>query len=697
MIVYRPLDVARNEIRVLTLRKPDSNCPENEMTVECSLQHVSLDDYTDQYTRFLELDGSRQSPRDRCIFWDTVNSLYSPRGEGKPGTLFKEFSDKITSNLSNPSSYRDDSYRDTKRFRWGDFAALSYEWGDRCKTAEIVIDNKRVSVTKNLRDSLASLAQWWFRLEMDREPTRLWVDAICINQEDIDERNAQVKRMKDIYALASRVLVMLGPDVQSGGEVFRLMREYDKIIYSSSAPKEDIKALIKPDHREAWRAFAELAGRSYWTRLWIIQEVQLAGAASVICFGEHFCLLTTFFLAASTIEENIASFQKLLRPTESDSKLDYDQFLKGINRISGFLQLETFKFDGSPYADLMTLLDTGRRAKQQDLRDKIYGLIGLIEPEIQSRLVPDYRKPHLQIYHDFAIIVIMHTKKLDIIYQMAAKTTQPLHCPSWVPNWSLDMSAVDDFDLDTLTSQFYHGLNAAGDTLHIWENSSNAGHLHCRGFQVDRVRGLAYYIELGKEEDEHDNTVYNATSVESCETYGTRTSVTEAIWSALTLGQTAKLTPDARSFLYNIPFLADCDEELHPGYSAIFFFHDRNQDLLVAGEPLSSFFAPLSKRHTTLLTNPPPAELMLDAIMLPVMCRRFFTTERGCVGMAPRSTRIDDCVYILKGCKVPLVLRARDDGTYLVVGECFVEGMMNGEAIIDLEKGNFQESKVILS
>jgi hypothetical protein len=83
------------------------------------------------------------------------------------------------------------------------YEALSYVWGDRADPREISCNGVSMEVTRNLFDALAAI-----RL---RTASRwLWVDAICINQEDLEERNYQVARMGSIYRKADRVLIWLG-------------------------------------------------------------------------------------------------------------------------------------------------------------------------------------------------------------------------------------------------------------------------------------------------------------------------------------------------------------------------------------------------------------------------------------------------------------------------------------------------------
>lgn len=92
------------------------------------------------------------------------------------------------------------------RFMWGDYAALSYVWGDEGKTSRIIVNEQETEVTRNLEGALRA-----FR---DRREFitgfKLWVYAICINQKDNEERGRQIRRMRGIYGNAWTVIAWLG-------------------------------------------------------------------------------------------------------------------------------------------------------------------------------------------------------------------------------------------------------------------------------------------------------------------------------------------------------------------------------------------------------------------------------------------------------------------------------------------------------
>ena len=128
------------------------------------------------------------------------------------------------------------------------YEALSYTWGRADDLRAIELNGTRVEVRKNLALALVHLRH-------TSEERVLWIDAICINQADLEERNRQVELMSYIYARAKRVLVWLGIIVHLPG--------------AERGKKGDETGLDLND-------LGTLCHQSYWRRIWIVQEIGAA-------------------------------------------------------------------------------------------------------------------------------------------------------------------------------------------------------------------------------------------------------------------------------------------------------------------------------------------------------------------------------------------------------------------------------------
>jgi hypothetical protein len=179
-----------------------------------------------------------------------------------------------------------------------EYQALSYVWGDPNVCKAIFIDGTTLPATTNL---VAALRQ----IRDATKPLVLWADAICINQNDMNERNHQVKLMAPIYKSASRVLSWLGPAADDSDlaieYIGKMAEELGKVkgyffingdYYPMGASSDDGTSWVKRvseyfcardlEHR-ALSALEKFLDRSYWKRLWVLQEMILATELVFLC------------------------------------------------------------------------------------------------------------------------------------------------------------------------------------------------------------------------------------------------------------------------------------------------------------------------------------------------------------------------------------------------------------------------------
>lgn len=134
-----------------------------------------------------------------------------------------------------------------------EFYALSYCWGSTNDWEHILVDGKLLPIRRSLHEFLVEL-----RL-LDR-PRTVWADAVCINQCDVVERNAQVALMRDIYFAAQTVLVWLGPHDAGSPQLFQSF----KLIAADPAFLQTSASLGWKEN--ILQAFKNLMSRSYWKR-----------------------------------------------------------------------------------------------------------------------------------------------------------------------------------------------------------------------------------------------------------------------------------------------------------------------------------------------------------------------------------------------------------------------------------------------
>lgn len=201
------------------------------------------------------------------------------------------------------------------------YYAVSYEWGSPDPLKSILVNSQLLSVRNNLYDFLQRI-QNKIRAGTFRSDYWLWIDAICINQADIDEKAAQVSLMQRIFSNAGFVLAWLGPggcfeardlrwniliaadgiDEKSYnclGATYKSANLVDSIRQSEAVQR--VAELLETDFYDELSFMLSL---SFWSRRWILQEIGLAWSVVVMCgdveirwsdIKKLFCLLRLHF------------------------------------------------------------------------------------------------------------------------------------------------------------------------------------------------------------------------------------------------------------------------------------------------------------------------------------------------------------------------------------------------------------------
>ena len=260
------------------------------------------------------------------------------------------------------------------------YEALSYEWGPPSDPKHGVFVNGECQlVQENL----------WFALRylrLDSEPRTLWIDALCINQDDIRERNHQVTQMGQIYEKSSRVIIWIGHLSTS---------DRDQDIATAVSFLRDIKLnyseyAYRPN--QPWESLVKLCYRTYWTRLWIIQEVVLA-TDILVQYGSYDFEWDTL----AGILNQLDIF--LDHPTFLQEKKLYDLGQKIHKSIPGRLNRQRIAGHStdSEAQSLLDLLWTYKEARCIDPRDKVFGLHSLAGDCCKRAIRIDYAKTGFEI------------------------------------------------------------------------------------------------------------------------------------------------------------------------------------------------------------------------------------------------------------------------------------------------------------
>jgi len=261
-------------------------------------------------------------------------------------------------------------------------------------TDRVLIDGKEFGVTENL---YAALQQ----IRCRHHDVLLWVDAICINQGDNNEKGGQVKQMGDIYEAAEEVLIWLGMD-DTSGSIRSLMDMISWIDASATTAQaigsgEDWVDLCRGTMSELplglgicaesthGRALSELLQRPWFGRVWILQEVAKARTARILC-GSASCPARTFALMPLFLG------------------LQVNEHTQAVLDIMPRFRQNTW-WTSKRY--LHFLLGKFSHCQASIQRDKIYALLGMSEDANNpDRFDPSYEKSDAEVFRDTASFLL---------------------------------------------------------------------------------------------------------------------------------------------------------------------------------------------------------------------------------------------------------------------------------------------------
>ncbi|KAM7209796.1 Heterokaryon incompatibility protein (HET) domain containing protein [Rhypophila decipiens] len=278
------------------------------------------------------------------------------------------------------------------------YEAISYTWadesGDTAESKQISLNNVPFPVTSNCEAALK-------RARLPVRARTVWIDAVCIDQQNNEERGHQVQLMPKIYAGARRVLIYLGEltNEESMGVSYISERlNFNQVLRLCDAPNS--LGIVS-------RALSFLFSRRYFSRVWILQEVSLAKEALVLC-GEY-------EVSWKRLRDLIPLYFNKHNPLP-----------------------KVLEFDRPKYRDpskLLDLLDMARDSNAKDPRDKVFAVFGMINCAENLGYVADYKEEPDETYRRIAVL-LSDAHGLMAVLVRATCHRKIERLPLWVIDWS---------------------------------------------------------------------------------------------------------------------------------------------------------------------------------------------------------------------------------------------------------------------
>jgi hypothetical protein len=601
------------------------------------------------------------------------------------------------------------------RFVWGDFAALSYVWGNQSKSHSILVNGQETLVTVNLEQALRNFHDGG---EFGNG-LLLWVDALCINQGDLIERSSQVQRMRMIYGSSWSVVAWLGMESNRSSSALQLVRDLAAVGEAGCAAQIENQLRQDPQllGNGCWLALQELMERPYWHRLWVIQEMIMGETATWIRCGNVLMNWTTFCAGIAVLQEHMWLIKDICLCEDITTAKAYKPMAWSTTSLHLIYQ-DLFLHDGSSRS-FGRLLDMANSSESSDPRDKVYALTALMSPLLQPRLKPDYSLPISHVYTATARAFIETFDNLEPLRD--GNPWGPTHSPSWAADWLWEgrvrWSRLEYplfgpeylFPREKSTNSHNEPYCADGGVKRDDTFSPNSLLLSCTGVIVDAITGLSArgkgYFAFSKE------SIVKPASWISI--YGDYDATAKALVRTLVADRVhmgERATSSRHSAILRLPstFGTARPQFATRGWNWLsnqenyYFrwelFRKANRDFPLGDHLLDSFFT----------DQIPPGATEFEFAEV-YACfdrssqrRRFMTTQNGYIGWAPdniyatdrEQTRSGDLIAVVFGCSKPIIIRPC--GVYYqVLGEAYVHGLMDGETIQGLNEGRYQAQKFV--
>lgn len=531
------------------------------------------------------------------------------------------------------------------------YFAISYAWGSRLKQFTLKTDEGEIPLTMSLYLALRQIRRL-------KKEIYIWADAICINQDDNEEKANQVRLMQDIFKSAVQVYAWLGPgDLESRlaletlGQIYGLL-EPDSV---KEAPKSWRPNKIPPVEDAAWVAIKKLFDRKWFRRVWIVQEVILASELTLVC-GDVRIHWEDFYQAAKYCDYQASDPRLALVLPENGSQ-------------AAVVSLGDFRrsYHEKGAKDMYTLLREFKRTESTNPCDKLFALLSLATDRNIEGFRPDYSSKFRDVVLKYAkVFVEEQGRGMELLHRARlSATADNSDLPSWVPSWTSPTAY-----LETISTWGGPGHFCAGTHKNA-EMEISGDVLSVKGQIVDSLVGVGkspstsdvrrYLGEIFTFiDDTYPNKEEERRTLKWKVPIGAATQPPRGDW-----GDDGGLVSFEAMDKYWA--LEDQDDNWKREEKKIRFNAAESRPLREA-EILAKQLWPY------LNTAMDFAEILSPA----VAC----ITEAKCVGIVPQTAFCGDVIAVFNGCAVPFLLRKHDRGEdlYQVVGECYMHYLMHGES-----------------
>ncbi|KAH7398002.1 heterokaryon incompatibility protein-domain-containing protein [Cadophora sp. MPI-SDFR-AT-0126] len=538
------------------------------------------------------------------------------------------------------------------------YDALSYRWGDPESRRCILVDDREVYVTENLHAAL-------IRLRQEDEKKTIWIDQLCIDQQNQEEKAVQVRLMREVYSNCQQCLIWMD-------EINENIRQSDAEAVLDVLSWLVDRSLPIPPCTASASAFEGpihalssigIGVHQWWDRVWTVQEAILP-SNKVFLWGP-------FRMSWEKLTKGSHVWTRTGLPAELFDlmwKPNSPDLSAIMQRTLGWLFCNVIWINSahSQYEEPVQTIIKWVGRKATDPKDKVFGLLGLLPPLMERRFTDkcDYGTSVAQIYTAFTLdVILFHGDLLPLVLQQRAPWSQGTN---GLPSWACDMG---DYEM----SQWNH---------HIDRWYLRWGYQYydaCAGRKLDKASFISeLHASMSGSSSEVKTLSLTGIAVDTIAI--TAPGLTRvAAKSSATVAETLRSWMDeGRKYHATIDGGLIEEEFTRAFWRLVVSDGIRDGEQRVNRRPNEKDFADISEfiRTGRGLING------LDFWYRYVELQTFFITKNGIMGLGHWETKIGDEVWVFYGGNMPFTIRKNGDARqdeFDFVGSCYADSIMDGE------------------
>lgn len=352
-----------------------------------------------------------------------------------------------------------------------EFKAISYAWGnDPTRSQYIYVNNNKDHLKVTL--SCYNMLRWLRNEEMTRT---MWIDTICINQDDDAEKSLQVREMGKIYAAAEPTLIYLGEHTPGSDTLFRHLHEAHRKLNS----KESTDTPLSKPRKKIVDEVEHLFERAWFSRIWVIQELRNSPLPYFVCGRD-------VVYAPTLVDCHYGYSRNLPIPIFSPAPIKI--YTIPFKRLLGECK--------TPAQKMYLLATETGLCKSTNPKDRIFALAPLIknQPAELINLI-DYSLDVDEVFRRFALFLLPDTG-LALLRMVQHPRSEGL-LPSWVPDWA---RTRERSPYDNLVTQFFEYYGSRQSYRHFYTKSVNKpmDQLIVRGIRYGYIEELGPLLHTGE-------------------------------------------------------------------------------------------------------------------------------------------------------------------------------------------------------